>query len=271
MEPTQIVRGYCHVCGSQAIFKSYEPVDFPCKRNSFLCEHCGSSARNRHLAKSILDLWLSDDSRASLKKFARKFRGTIYIASTSGAVAESLAPLGERLVASEYIDGAASGEYRNGVLCEDIQATSFDDGSFDLVITEDVLEHVPSPELAFAEIRRILKPGGYHVSTIPVKWHLAKSEPRAIIENGTIIHLQEPEFHLDPTRAEGILAFTDYGQDIVARYCSIIGKSEMLAAHGDLGMERAYAIYNNWVFLSQRQGVSSLPASAWKRLVSRWI
>ncbi|RQS34596.1 class I SAM-dependent methyltransferase [Burkholderia sp. Bp8992] len=271
MEPTQIARGYCHVCGSQAIFKSYEPVDFPCKRNSFLCEHCGSSARNRHLAKSILDLWLSGDSRASLRKFARKFRGTVYIASTAGAVAESLAPLGERLVASEYIDGTASGECRNGILCEDIQATSFDDSSFDLIITEDVLEHVPCPEMAFSEIRRILKPGGYHISTIPVKWHLAKSEPRAIIENGMIVHLREPEFHLDPTREEGILAFTDYGQDILTRYCSIIGKSEMLAAHGDLDMERAYAIYNNWVFLSQRQGVSSLPASAWTRFVSRWM
>ncbi|VWM19940.1 class I SAM-dependent methyltransferase [Burkholderia lata] len=269
MEPTQIVRGYCHVCGSSAIFKSYEPIDFPCKRNSFLCENCGSSARNRHIAKSILDLWSGRGSRASLGKFAKKFRGTVFVASTTGAIVESLAPLGNRLVVSEYVDGAASGEHRDGKLCEDIQATSFDDCSFDLVITEDVLEHVPHPDMAFAEIRRILKPGGYHVATIPVKWHLVESEPRAIIKDGVLHHLQEPEFHLDPTRAEGILAFTDYGQDILTRYCSIIGRSEMLTAHGDLEMERAYAIYNNWIFLSQREGAAFPAAYGWTGFAKR--
>ncbi|WP_193097765.1 class I SAM-dependent methyltransferase [Burkholderia sp. Z1] len=271
MEPTQIARGYCHVCGSHTIFKSYEPVDFPCKRNSFICEKCGSSARNRHIAKSVLDLWKRGDSRASLGKFAKEFRGTVFVTSTTGAIVEFLAPLGDRLVTSEYVDGASSGERRNGVLCEDIQDTSFDDGSFDLVITEDVLEHVPHPDMAFAEIRRILSPGGYHVSTIPVKWHLVKSEPRAIIKGGAIVHLQEPEYHLDPTRAEGILAFTDYGQDILARYCNIIGRSEMLAAHGDLDMERAYAIYNNWVFLSQRQRAASQTSDPWTRPARRWM
>jgi hypothetical protein len=79
--------------------------------------------------------------------FATRFDGTAFLTCTTGAIAEALAPL-PGLVRSEYIDGVPSGGYRDSVLSQDIQATSFDDETFDLVITEDVLEHVPRPDQA---------------------------------------------------------------------------------------------------------------------------
>ena len=156
-------------------------------------------------------------------------------------------------VVSEYIDEIPSGSLKDGVLCQDIQRTSFTDDEFDFIITEDVMEHVPNPKQAFAEIRRVLKPGGYHVSTIPVNWLRQKSVTRAVIANGEIVHFMEPEYHGDPTRPDqGILAFSDYGNDLIDEFLSITGHSWTLAAHGDRSMEDQFGIYNSWVFVSQK-------------------
>jgi SAM-dependent methyltransferase len=43
----------------------------------------------------------------------------------------------------------------------------FDSGSFDWVVNNQVLEHVPNLEVAVAEIRRVLKPGGRVLSMFP--------------------------------------------------------------------------------------------------------
>ena len=43
----------------------------------------------------------------------------------------------------------------------------FADGSFDTVLATEVLEHLPTPDLAVAEAARILKPGGKLLVTVP--------------------------------------------------------------------------------------------------------
>jgi SAM-dependent methyltransferase len=47
----------------------------------------------------------------------------------------------------------------------------FPDGSFDLVFADNVLEHLERPAEVFAEICRVLKPGGVFVAKTPNKWH----------------------------------------------------------------------------------------------------
>ncbi len=243
--------GYCHVCGARTAFYGYDPVDFPCKRNSFLCRTCGACGRNRHVARGVLKVFPLDPPAASLRALAPRFGGAVFAACTSGAIADVLRGM-PGFVASEFIDGAASGSVVDGVLCQDLQATSFADASFDLVITEDVLEHVAEPRRAFADIRRILRPGGWHVGTIPVNWARETTAARAVLENGAVRHLMPPEYHGDPTRPEGILAFTEFGRDVAA-WCEIIGPTVIDAAHGDLAQELAFGIYNSWVFLSQKR------------------
>ena len=47
---------------------------------------------------------------------------------------------------------------------------SFDDSSFDLVLSNHVLEHVPDDQQAVSELARVLIPGGTAIITIPGDW-----------------------------------------------------------------------------------------------------
>lgn len=50
---------------------------------------------------------------------------------------------------------------------EDIQELTFRAGSFDWVLCNHVIEHVPNDASAFSEVNRILKPGGHAIITVP--------------------------------------------------------------------------------------------------------
>jgi ubiquinone/menaquinone biosynthesis C-methylase UbiE len=50
---------------------------------------------------------------------------------------------------------------------EDIMALSFNDETFDIVVSCETVEHVPDPKKAIFELFRVLKPGGYMILTCP--------------------------------------------------------------------------------------------------------
>lgn len=52
-------------------------------------------------------------------------------------------------------------------LIEDASSLPFEDASFDVALSIEVFEHLFSPNLAAAEIHRILRPGGALVVTVP--------------------------------------------------------------------------------------------------------
>lgn len=58
-------------------------------------------------------------------------------------------------------------------LCRDVeQGLPYKDGFFDMVITEGLLQHLYAPETLVEEIRRVLKPGGLFVGSIPNNYHI---------------------------------------------------------------------------------------------------
>lgn len=62
----------------------------------------------------------------------------------------------------------------------------FADASFDIVVTSNVLEHVDEPAKLFAEVARVLKPGGLFVNKTPNRGHyvaaIASLTPHAFHE-----------------------------------------------------------------------------------------
>jgi ubiquinone/menaquinone biosynthesis C-methylase UbiE len=54
----------------------------------------------------------------------------------------------------------------------DVMKVDCPDNTADIVICTEVLEHLPDPEATLKEIRRVLKPGGIFVSTVPFEWFL---------------------------------------------------------------------------------------------------
>lgn len=141
--------------------------------------------------------------------------------------------------AAEYIqtyysaEGKAGSLNSEGTRCEDIQKTTFLDNSIDVIVSSDVLEHVPDLHAAFKETSRILKPGGVHVFTVPFR---DKTARRAECVDGVTKHLMEPEYHSDPLNPSGILAYWDFGVDAP----EIFGQSNLTLsiATGPVGRDK---------------------------------
>jgi SAM-dependent methyltransferase len=62
-----------------------------------------------------------------------------------------------------------------GLIVADAADLPFEDSSFDVIFSSNVLEHVEDLDSAFAEMKRVLKPGGIMIHTMPTSiWKLAQ-------------------------------------------------------------------------------------------------
>lgn len=117
---------------------------------------------------------------------------------------------------SEYLgDDAAPGKIINGIRHENVERLSFADASFDLIISNDVLEHVVNPVKALEEAYRVLKPRGELLMTVPFHLGKEKSERRADMVDGKLEHRLPPVYHGNPVSDDGSLVFTDFGWDFL--------------------------------------------------------
>ena len=123
-----------------------------------------------------------------------------------------------KFIGSEYAVNEHVTRWLYPIPSEDLTALSFAVETFDLVTTNEVLEHVPSIDAALREIRRVLKPGGWHIGTCPFVYGQAASIVKAKLDNtGKIVELMEPEYHGNPMSEKGSLVFELPGWDILPR------------------------------------------------------
>ena len=98
---------------------------------------------------------------------------------------------------------------------QDLTNLTFADNSFDLVISEHVMEHDNDPKKSFEEIYRVLKSQGRYIFSIPFE-----GRNKSLIRIDKNFNKLMPEkYHLDPLRAEGALVFNDFSKkDFFEKY-----------------------------------------------------
>lgn len=123
-----------------------------------------------------------------------------------------------RTVGSEYLgEFIPKGQARpDGVRNEDLCQLTFDDQSFDALVSLDVFEHIPSYRDAFKECGRVLKHGGRMMWSVPFVSSSRRNSIRAKVVDGEIHHIiSPPEYHGDPLSSDGILCFQHFGWEML--------------------------------------------------------
>jgi SAM-dependent methyltransferase len=204
--PLKKNRGFCPVCEQKTVFVEYGPW----LRDQYKCRICGTIPRNRALRNAI-NTFLPDWQQRQ-----------VHESSPGGEFSYYLKRHCPGYTSSHYYADVPRGELKGKHRSEDLTQLTFPDASFDLFVTSDVFEHVFHAEKAFAEISRVLKPGGMHIFSMPWYPKLEKSELRAkLLDKGQIEYLKEPDYHRNPVDEKGSLVTTDWGRD----FCDIIYKS----------------------------------------------
>lgn len=206
----EAIAGTCSVCGQRVAFKAF--TENP--RESGHCPHCGSSNRQRQMAWMLRrELGLPAGGALTLPTGV-----AVYNTEANGPVHAQLKGHAGYECSEYWGDKAEFGERVGGVRNEDLQALSFADNSFDVVLSSDVFEHVPDPYRAHSEIHRVLKPGGRHIFTVPYGAAMLLDDVRATLVDGKIVHHAEALYHGDPVRPDqGVLVWTIFGLEMLVR------------------------------------------------------
>lgn len=179
-------------------------------RETVNCPDTGFNTRMRASVQAITDLEGAD-------------AGPVYLNEQKTPMFQHLDTYFDNLTGSEYLgDAVALGACdADGLRNEDATALTFDENSFELAISFEVLEHIPNYMDALRETLRVLRPGGRFYFTAPFNPLSQDHLIRAKVENGQIIHILEPEMHGDPVTGEGILCFQHFGWAIAEELRSV--------------------------------------------------
>jgi SAM-dependent methyltransferase len=193
--------GYCECCDEFTKFHS----DTLHLRGGYKCVKCKCVPRERALMRVLNSLF--------------KDLSNIHIHESSPAVRGASIRL--RKICTNYV---SSHYWKDCDYVEEphlninLEEQNFSDELFDLVVTQDVFEHLPNPSAAASEIYRTLKPGGFFVQTVPLVNGFKKSQRWAKLnDNGEIEWFFEPDYHGNPIDTEGgSPVFWHYGYDLAS-------------------------------------------------------
>lgn len=194
--------GLCPICEKNVYFTAKNA----CLRANYICSGCRSIPRERAIMQVIQT------------RYPNWHKFYIHESSPSSRGASvKIANRCEHLTVSQYDPELGFGNIHQlkNYRSEDLENQTFADASFDIVVTQDVLEHVFDAQAVFREICRTLKPGGVHIFTTPI---VNKNSPTQQCaertSDGSVIYHTPPKFHGNPMSDRGSLVTWNWGYDI---------------------------------------------------------
>jgi SAM-dependent methyltransferase len=205
--------GYCPICECDTQFSAVSDKFIPKAyegawlRGALRCSKCKSPPRERAIAHFL------NKTRPNWRELS------IHESSPGGwAFSYKLRRECPNYHASQYDPTFAfgemheSGRWRN----ENLEAQTFQDEVFDIVVTQDVFEHLFHPGRAAREIARTLKPGGLCLMTVPVVNPWGAITRRAELRDGEVHHLLPEQYHGNPVGDGRSLVTVDWSYAIGA-------------------------------------------------------
>lgn len=194
-------KGYCPCCDRKVVFSSIDSW----LRDYFYCNNCFSIPRQRALILTV-DKYFPNWRELSIHESS----------PSDNSLSNKLRDNCKNYTATQYYPDQPFGKTINGFRNEDLEKQKFENESFDIVITQDVMEHVYDPENAFKEIARTLKKGGAHIFTVPIINKHKETEVWAIKgKDGKPKFLKNPEYHKNPVDPDGSPVTMHWGFDII--------------------------------------------------------
>ena len=187
-------KGFCPVCKNKTTFSSKHPW----LRDNYLCGHCGSTPRQRHLQHLLRTLVPGWESMA---------------VHECSPINDFISRDATGYSSSHYYPNEETGKRVGDHTNEDLENLTFAPDTFDVFVSQDVLEHVFSPQQAIREMLRVTAPGGVVIFTIPMFRggpSLQRAERSA---DGRVRFLHQPVHHGNPVDPSGSLAVWDFGDD----------------------------------------------------------
>lgn len=111
--------------------------------------------------------WLVDAPAVVVRWMAPELRGTVLDIGCGDRWVEKHLPEGVFYVGLDSIATGATLYRSRPEVLSDAGALPFHDGTFDVVLLLEVLEHLAQPQVALREIARVLKPDGTLLLTMP--------------------------------------------------------------------------------------------------------
>lgn len=235
--------GFCLAC-EQAVALKLDWVssntELPNFRERLLCPRCGLNNRQRFLAGLVRERTTADTSIYLYEQITQFYDWAV------GALPGTIA-------GSEYLGhDRAGGDVVAGIRHEDAMAMTYADDTFDVLVSQDVFEHVPDIGLTLAEASRVLRPGGWMWFSVPFHSDRVETVRRAELRAGQVVELLPPQYHGNPVDAEaGSLVFYDHGWGLLDA-CRDAGFADAhviaywSALHGHLGggLQMVFAAQN---------------------------
>ena len=203
--------GYCELCERSTLFELnwfLSKNDIPNYRGVFNCQYCKLPNRKRFMLSYLKKIL----NNSNTPKNIFMYEAVTHVFNYAKDHFKN-----HEIMGSEFFGyDKKPGQTVKGIRHEDALNLSLDDNSVDIIVSNDVYEHVPNISLALSEAYRILSDNGLLLISIPFFAMKEITVQRAELSNNNQIeHILPESYHMNPISKDGSLVFYDYGWDFL--------------------------------------------------------